>query len=248
MQKDLWKRIIQVYASALFLQTAIWFGLYKLAGYNQVSLFVAVFLTFLLGIFWLYYFQLAKQVGLELKKFFQAVTIFGVIHLIAFGIGLWLSIEKKGYQLFRDEYHLFALLENWIFTALGEQLLFSGVLFTLIRLTPLCRKPWMAVAITAGLFATWHFPGQVAMAISRGNVDLSMATHLLLNFLSWCFFGTIYLFSGNLWLTAMVHGSTDYSLLPFLIDFPVAQLFVMIVVIVVVKVIQMRKDNQLQTL
>lgn len=48
-------------------------------------------------------------------------------------------------------------------------------------------------------------------------------------------------------LTAMVHGSTDYSLFPFLIDIPFAQLSVMILVIVFVKIFLQRKDKQFQT-
>ncbi|HCF90184.1 MAG TPA: hypothetical protein DER41_09555, partial [Firmicutes bacterium] len=45
--------------------------------------------------------------------------------------------------------------------------------------------------------------------------------------ISWIILGTIYAFSGNLWLVAAAHGSMDYPLLPRITQQPIFGLIFM---------------------
>jgi hypothetical protein len=70
-------------------------------------------------------------------------------------------------------------------------------------------------------------PGYVAIALKMGNSVGSIFFDILLNFISWVLFGSIYLLSGNLWLTAFAHASTDYALLPAVMQSPILGLLFM---------------------
>jgi membrane protease YdiL (CAAX protease family) len=83
------------------------------------------------------------------------------------------------------------------------------------------------IVIVAGVFALWHLPGYVAIALKMGSSVGSIFFDILLNFISWILFGSIYLLSGNLWLTAFAHASTDYALLPAVIQSPILGLLFM---------------------
>ncbi|MBW6474752.1 MAG: hypothetical protein K0B14_16615, partial [Anaerolineaceae bacterium] len=50
---------------------------------------------------------------------------------------------------------------------------------------------------------------------------------LLLRFISWLFFGFMYSFSGNLWLVVFAHASTDYAILPAVVNQPLIGLIFM---------------------
>jgi len=133
--------------------------------------------------------------------------------------------------VFRQSYHPYAILDNWLLTGLGEELFFAGVLFNLMRKR--VRRAWFGVLLTAAAFALWHLPGYVAVGLHTGQVGAGILFDLLLNLLSWSFFGAIYLFSGNLWLTAFAHASTDFGLLPAITNSPTLGILFMSAVVAI---------------
>nr|NIV39989.1 CPBP family intramembrane metalloprotease [Anaerolineae bacterium] len=130
------------------------------------------------------------------------------------------------FQIFRQSYYGVAILDNWLLTGLGEEFFFAGVLFTLVQKR--IRRAWLAVLLTAIAFALWHLPGYLAIGLRTGDLGAGILFDLMLNLLSWSFFGTIYYLSGNLWLTAFAHASTDYGLLPAITDAPALGLLFML--------------------
>ncbi len=218
--------------AALAIQVLTWFVFYPLAGYNDVTLAIAQLAFFLLGVGLVFALRIGwRRIGLKIRDLALAVT--GIILAYALILILLLLLNRFGGQLaiFRQQYHLYALLNNWLLTGLGEELVFAGVLFNLMIRIVDTRRRWNAVLLTAGLFALWHLPGYLAVGLRMGTLGFSLVIDLLLHVISWSIFGTIYLLSGNLWLTAFVHASTDYPLLPIVTDNPLIGLFFMAIVI-----------------
>lgn len=108
----------------------------------------------------------------------------------------------------RSGYSFYAFASNWILTGFGEEPVFAGVLFNIVPFAKIGRGRWLAVVAVAAVFALWHLPGYVAIELRTGGLNVGIAWALLLRLLSWGFVGAIYVVSGNLWLTAMAHGST----------------------------------------
>lgn len=223
-----WAPLALFYALVIALQCATWFVLYRVAGYNTTTMTIATASHLVVGLIAVAAFKLGwTRIGLGLGELLRAVVIVVAAHALLLLLGLLLNQFGSQLQIFRNSYRGDAFLSNWVLTGLGEELVFAGVLFTLLRAQPVGRKSWLTVLLVALLFALWHLPAHIAIALSTNNWSVSIVFDLLLNVVSWCFFGTIYLFSRNLWLTAMAHASTDYALLPMIINNPAIGLLFM---------------------
>lgn len=224
-----WKvKTLVVFSFALLFQILTWFVLYPTAGYNDLTLNIALAKTFLLGIVFLFLYRISwKKIGLGFYPFLTALVGLIVANLIIFFIIEGVNAFGGNLSLFRDTYRLDAFLSNWILAAFGEELLFAGVLFTLIKNNYSQKKRWVSVFVVAGLFALWHLPGYLAIGIKMESLSFSIIFDLLLRVISWLIFGFIYLFSDNLWLVIFAHASTDYAILPAVVNQPVIGLIFM---------------------
>jgi len=228
-----WLNVSIIVLIALALQFFTWFVLYPIAGYSDTTLTIAqsIFLLFGLGSVLALRLNFIR-IGVGPANLLRA----GVGILFSYGILLMflvlLNILGLRVALFRQVYSPYALVNNWLLTGFGEELVFAGVLFNLVRLAlyqP--RRPWMAILITSSAFALWHLPGYLAVGINMGTLGPGLIFDLLINIISWVFLGMIYWLSGNLWLTAFAHASTDYSLLPAVTNSPVYGLILMLFII-----------------
>ncbi|MFN7037123.1 MAG: lysostaphin resistance A-like protein [Bellilinea sp.] len=238
------KIFITIFA-ALALQVLTWFALYPLAGYNEVSLLAAQSLFLLTGIILVGTFRLNwRSMGGHWKDFLRAVFGIGVVYGLLLMILLALKHSGADLTIFRHEYRFYPLLNNWLLTGFGEELLFAGILFNL--LTRFTRyQSWAAVIITASIFALWHLPGYLAIGLRSGLNLPDLALNLLLHLVSWLFLGTIYLLTGNLWLTAFAHASTDYPLFPAITTLPQIGLIFMFIVLAIGYLIKRKTQRYL---
>jgi membrane protease YdiL (CAAX protease family) len=207
--------------AALTVQVLTWFVLYPLAGYNDITLLTAQAVFLALGIGLILVFDLNwKQIGVGVKELIQALIGISISYGLLLLIILLLNATGYSTPVFRHEYQLFAFANNWLLTGFGEELVFAGILFNLLRRSFKDRRRWIALLLTAGMFSLWHLPGYVAIGLRMDSLGPGLIFDLLLHIVSWGFFGMIYLLSGNLWLTAFAHASTDYALLPGIINSP----------------------------
>ncbi|MCL6613906.1 MAG: CPBP family intramembrane metalloprotease [Firmicutes bacterium] len=210
------------YITALILQIATWFLLYPLAGYNDITVNIASGSYLVLGLGLVLGCRLGWQrTGMGWDKLLKALPVAGLTYAFFLLLGLLLRGLGLDVAVLRDQYNLYALASNWVLTGLGEELVFAGIILTLTIARLNGGRRWLAIIIVASMFAVWHLPGYFAIGMHAGNIGISIFFRLMLNFLSWVVFGTIYLLSRNLWLTAIAHASTDYALLPMLIDVPI---------------------------
>jgi membrane protease YdiL (CAAX protease family) len=157
---------------------------------------------------------------------------------IAFACGLLLAVLfivnvfGGEVQVFRQSYPPIAVLDNWLLTGLGEELFFCRPAVQRAARGDGQTCDVAGGALECGFFALWHQPGYVAIALRSGQAGSQALFGLLLNLVSWGFFGAIYLLSENLWLTAFAHASTDYALLPAVASLPVLGLLFMSTVVV----------------
>jgi membrane protease YdiL (CAAX protease family) len=205
--------------TAFALPVLIWFLWYRVAGYNQNTLLIAQLAIFLGAVVLAAIFSRnIGQMGLSKVNLLRALIILLFTYAIIYASGLLVNyVSGTGVALFRQNYSLRGFLDNWLLTGFGEELLFAGVLFSLISKTKPGQKRWWCVLIVALLFALWHLPGYIATGGQIGSI----LGRLALNAASWIFFGAIYALGGNLWLVAAAHGSTDYPLIPLITDKPV---------------------------
>jgi len=219
-------------AAAVLYQVLVWFAWYPLAGYDDTTLLVAQIGFAALAIVLLLSLRLHTE-HLGLGGFDLLLALAGIALAYGLLLAAVLIANALGGQLqvFRPSYHPYAILDNWLLTGLGEELFFAGVLFNLVRKR--VRRPWLGVLLTAAAFALWHLPGYLAVGLHTGQLGAGILFDLMLNLLSWGFFGAIYLFSGNLWLTALAHASTDYGLLPAITNVPALGLLFMSMVVAV---------------
>jgi membrane protease YdiL (CAAX protease family) len=206
-----------------------WFVLYRNAGYNPWTLRIALLMTMAAGAGFLVYMRRSlSSIGMSPRHLFQAGALvalaYGLILLTGFAMN---SLFDSGLTLLRSGYSHDAFFENWVLTAFGEELLFCGVIFTLAAARLPGKKRWLAVLGVALLFALWHLPGYLAQGRAVGD----MAGRMGLNFSSWLFFGTMYALSGNLWLAAFAHASTDYGISPLVTNEPVFGLMFMVLLV-----------------
>jgi membrane protease YdiL (CAAX protease family) len=214
---------------AFTIQVLVWFVLYPTAGYNPNTLSIAQFSFILVTIVLFFLYRVSWQtIGILWKSFILAVGGISFSYLLIILLLALLNACGLQYQVLRQTYRLDALLNNWLLTGFGEELFFAGLLFNRIARSQKKPKGWLTVMLTAVAFALWHLPGYLGVGLRMGTLNVSILFDLLLNLISWCFFGTIYLLSGNLWLTAFVHASTDYALLPVIVSNPLLGLLFML--------------------
>lgn len=216
-------------ATVFALPILIWFVLYRFAGYNSTTLTLAQLAMLATGLALLAYLKLDwRRLGLGGRELLGALLVaasaYGAILLAVIFVHRFFGAELP---VFRSAYSLHALLDNWFLTAFAEQVLFAGVLFTLVRQRLSWRRGWLAVLIVALLFALWHLLGYLVIGHSGG----ALFGRLALDVASWGFFGTIYLLSGNLWLTVLAHAATDYPLLPVVTTAPPLGLLFMLLLV-----------------
>jgi membrane protease YdiL (CAAX protease family) len=216
----LWLALAAAFAAPIF----TWYVLYPQAGYQPWTLNLSLLLTLLVaagfvsasGPGW-------RRIGLGGRQLGQALLLTGLAYALILGVGLAANAFGANLRLFRDAYSFAGLFENWLLVGLGEELLFCGVLFWLVAARLPRRKRWLAVVLVAVLFALWHLPGYLAQGRPAGQI----AGWMSLNLVSWMVFGTVYALSGNLWLAAFTHASTDYGLSPMVTDQPLVGLVFM---------------------
>ena len=223
-----------IIVAALLYQVLVWFVWYRLAGYNHATLLIAQLGFAALAILLLARLRIhAKRIGLSGTDLLQALVGIALAYSFLLAVLLIINALGGGFQVFRQSYRPTAILDNWLLTGLGEELFFAGVLFNVLSARMRRRTPWLAVLITAALFALWHLPGYLAVALRTDQVGASILFDMLRNLVSWGIFGTIYICSENLWLAAFAHASTDYALLPVITNAPVLGLLFFLTVIAI---------------
>jgi membrane protease YdiL (CAAX protease family) len=197
----------------------VWFAWYRLAGAGQATTWLAQGFVAVTGVVLIYWHRLGwRRIGLGGANLARAAVALGLAYAVLFVLGFGLSAASLiDTPVLRSGYSLPALLDNWLLTGLGEELLFAGAIFTLVARRLPRQRLWLAVLIVAVLFALWHLPGHLAMGREGGALFGRLGLHLV----SWLIFGAIYALSGNLWLVALAHGSTDYALSPLVQGEPV---------------------------
>lgn len=219
-----------VFMAAITVQMLTWFVLYPLAGYNDITLLIAQLVFLALGIGLIVVFkENLNQIGAGANDFMRGVIGISVSYGLL--LVILVSLNALGYPntIFRQEYQLYSFANNWLLTGFGEELVFAGLLFNLIARSMKDCHRWRAVLLTAVLFSFWHLPGYLAIGLRMGTLGPDLVFDLLLRMVSWIFFGTIYLLSGNLWLTSFAHASTDYALLPAVVNSPLLGLVFMMI-------------------
>ena len=184
---------------------------------------IATVLNSVIALIFIYYLKIElNKIGLSVNKLSQALIIITSAYLLIYLLGIVLNSLGANLMILRESYNLYYLLDNWILTGLGEELIFTGLLFNLLLRKGKIQKTWLVVMTIAFLFAIWHLPKHLAIMINSGNVSFDFLFSLLMNVLSWNIFGWLYVKSQkNLWLVAFAHASTDYALLPIIVKTPV---------------------------
>lgn len=220
-----WLMLLAAFVPPLF----SWGLLYRVAGYNLTTYLAALLLSPLVALALIRATRIEwRYLGLGTRQLWQACAVAALAYGVLLGVGLVLStLGAIQTPPLRSSYDWFAFFDNWVLTALGEELLFAGVLFaaTVARLPR--RRLWLAVLLVAAVFALWHLPGYLARDMAAGTI----VGRLALNAVSWCLFGTIYALSGNLWLVALAHAATDYPVSPLVTGEPVLGLLFFAVLI-----------------
>ena len=226
--------------AAFALQLFIWFVFYPLLGYRNTTVGAAGLMTAVLAVGLIAALRLGpRRIGLGARALVEALVGVIAVHLVLLALIAVLQwtggravLTPGGVRAFEAPLRTIwgrlgtgAMLSNWAITGLGEELLFAGVLYTLAygamrRVEGRSRSAHLgSIPTVAVLFALWHLPGYVAIALRVGSLG-GMGPGLLLNFVSWLIFGAVYAVSGNLWLVAAVHATTDYPLLPAITGVP----------------------------
>jgi membrane protease YdiL (CAAX protease family) len=214
-----------IYAVLLIKQIVIWFLYYRSLGYSDVTLAISQTVTLVLGILFVFMFGLNFiRIGAGGRALLEGIASIIGVYLVFLLVVVVTRAAGISVPLFRAEYSLWAFASNWLLTGLAEELLFAGLIFSLLCLYrkehQTVGREWTTVLAVAALFSLWHAPGYIAIGIGADTLSWGIFGSLGLNLLSWLFFGVIYLISGNLWLTAFIHGSTDYAVLPAIVDRP----------------------------
>ncbi|MFP4550932.1 MAG: CPBP family intramembrane glutamic endopeptidase [Spirochaetales bacterium] len=214
-----------IYTVMLIKQIVIWFLYYRSLGYSDVTLGISQAVTLVLGILFVIMFGLNfYRIGAGGRALIEGVAAIVAVYIVFFLVVVVARTAGGSAPLFRAEYSLWAFASNWILTGVAEELLFAGLIFSLLCLYPkehqTLGREWTTVLAVAALFALWHTPGYIAIGLGADTLSWGIFGSLGLNLISWLFFGVIYLVSGNLWLTAFIHGSTDYAVLPAIVDRP----------------------------
>ena len=209
---------VLIFVLPLFAFTVI----YKLFGYNSVTVGMALGVNLLVGLALVTVGGYGvNQLGASPSYLAEGVLLIASSYVVF--LGAMLTFTALGIvlgPLLRESYSVWALAEGWLLTGFGEELLFRGFLLALLmRLFP-TRSRWWAVGGSAVVFGLWHLPG----LMFGGREGAELLLRLALPTASGMIFGVTYLLSGNLWLAAFVHGSTNYPLSPLITDNPIAGL------------------------
>ena len=196
--------------------------IYKLLGYNSVTVGVALGVNLLVALVLVTMAGYgADQLGTNPSYLAEGVLLIASSYIVF--LEAMLTFTALGIvvgPVLRESYSAWALAEGWLLTGFGEELLFRGFLLTLlIRLFP-TRSCWWAVGGSAVVFGLWHLPGLMFGGREGAELLLRLAPPTA----SGMIFGVTYLLSGNLWLAAFVHGSTNYPLSPLITGNPIAGL------------------------
>ena len=204
---------------AVSVSVATWFLLYRWAGFGTLTRLVAHLSFFVVAFVLAARFRISwRCVGLTARDAGWAAGVGVLAYAVVMGgAGAFNTVLGTGFTVLRSRYDPVAFLDVWVLTALGEELLFAGVVFTLVAAALPRAKRWWAVPITALTFAAMHLPGYLAVGHPTGSI----LGRLALNAVSWGIFGTIYLVSGNLWLVVVAHAATDLALTPLITNEPV---------------------------
>ena len=212
----------------------VWYVWYRVVGYGSATLVLAQIAGVVLAVALVVSLRIGfRRAGLSAAKLPPALAAGASAYATAMGLAVLVqSVGLADLQVMRPQYRLDAFLSSWGLTAFGEELLFAGVIFTLVRQLlehrpGENRRAWLAVPVVAMLFALWHLPGYTAV----GYTDGALIGRLGLNLVSWLVFGTIYLLSGNLWLVVIAHASTDYGITPLITNEPLFGLIFMAVLV-----------------
>lgn len=215
-----------------FLPMFAFLVIYRLFGYNPVTVAVASGINLPVGLALVSVAGYrASQLGANLASLAEGVLLIAVSYVVFFMATFVLAtLGVVLGPVMRESYSVWVLVDNWLLTGFGEELLFRGFLLTsIMRLSP-TRSRWWAVVGIALVFGLWHLPG----LMFGGREGAQLLLRLALPAASGLIFGVIYLLSGNLWLAAFVHGSTNYPLSPLITGNPIAGLlFVGLTMIIV---------------
>jgi uncharacterized protein len=193
-------------------------AVYPLFGYNLTTLVAVQIAILLAGA------ALAALAGYGPRRLGAgpASLVLGIV-LIAACYALFLAIaaglSAAGIvkePLLRTGYAAWPVVDNWLLTGFGEELLFRGFLLTLMVAMLPSRHRWWTVAAVAIIFALWHLPSLLA----AGREGTQLLLRLALPAASGLIFGAVYLWSRNLWFTAFLHGTTNYPLSPLITENP----------------------------
>ncbi len=213
-----WFAVAISVAVAIGLAVAIWSVLYRWAGYGTTTRVVAHLAFFVAAFVLAARFRIPlRSIGLSGRDAAWAAGVGALAYgVVMGGAGAFNAVLGTEFTVLRSRYDPVAFFDAWILTALGEELLFAGVVFTLIAAALPRRRRWWAVPFTALAFAAMHLPGYLAI----GYPAASVLGRLALNAVSWSIFGAIYLLSGNLWLVVVAHAATDLGFTPLITNQP----------------------------
>ena len=214
-----WLAVAIAVAVALAIPVATWYLLYRWAGFGTTTRVMAHLAFFVAALALAAVFRIpARSFGLTARDAAWAVGVGALAYgVVMGGAAAFNAVIGTEFTVVRSRYDPIAFLDTWVLTALGEELLFAGVVFTLVAAALPRDKRWWAVPITALAFAAMHLPGYLAVGHATGAI----LGRLALNAVSWGIFGTIYLLSGNLWLVVVAHAATDLGLTPLVTNEPV---------------------------
>ena len=108
------------------------------------------------------------------------------------------------------------MLSTWVFVGLGEEVLFRGYFLKAFwrHFTSETdrRRMVKAVLLSSAFFSVWHLPVRIVQVIA-GELDwVTLLISLLVLFLMGLGFSYLFIRSGNIILTGLVHGLVDYPL------------------------------------
>lgn len=228
--RESWAAFALAVAAAVGIAVVTWFVLYPLLGFGTGTRVAAHLSFFVVAIALAGVLRIEPgRLGLGPRQLAWAVAVTAVAYAVVMaGAGLLNGVAGTGFAVVRARYDPVAFFDAWVLTALGEELLFAGVVFIAAsRALPRSRRAW-AVPLTALAFAAMHLPGYLAIGYPIGSV----LGRLGLNAVSWGVFGTIYLLSGNLWLVVLAHAATDLGVTPLITNEPAFGLVFMTLLVV----------------
>ena len=218
------RRLVATYVAALFATGVVSYFLYRVAGQNYYTLAVSFLMLGAIGYWALRAERLSlADVGGSLANVGRAAVVLGLTYGLFY---LLLLVLGTGGPL-ASKVSVMGFVDNWLLTGGCEELLFRGfMLVALIRLLGDARAPWRSVLASAALFSLFHLP----FALYAHKTGMNLVMDLLIPFASSLIvFGPLYLLSRNLWLVALVHGVTDYPVLPQIKENPLVGLVFMVI-------------------